>query len=262
MHTHRSAVRLLLSFSTTVVRPPPGGWRVFDHQHRRHLALGRLALPSRFSGEGAVELGACVAILDVFLSPSALTSPSARLAGAPRVDACAVDGRQSLTHGFSQACRRCAGPPRTLPAACRIFMASRAFPHLSRVTARARPLLFPLASPPRFDACPASPLLWARPSSFRPAPRVQVMPMMTSGILMISHGTAARVLVLLTAPPLTTRTPTSTATRHRPSPPPALAANQVGGPAAGPKSLLHRSRLLRVSLSRIKNAEAKSIGRS
>ena len=70
--------RLLLSFSTTVVRPPPGGWRVFDHQHHPHLALGRLALPSRFSGEGAVELGACVAILDVLPSPSALTSPSAR----------------------------------------------------------------------------------------------------------------------------------------------------------------------------------------
>ena len=100
--------------------------RVFDHQHRRHLALGRLALPSRFSGEGAVDLGACVAILDVLPSPSALTSPSARLAGAPRVDARAVDGRQSLTHGFSQACRRCAGPPRTLPAACTILMASRA----------------------------------------------------------------------------------------------------------------------------------------
>ena len=78
------AHRLLLSFSTTVVRPPPGGWRVFDHQHRGHLALGRLALPSRFSGEGAVELGACVAILDVLPSPSALTSPSARLAGPPR----------------------------------------------------------------------------------------------------------------------------------------------------------------------------------
>ena len=59
----RGALNLILH--GTVVRPPPGGWRVFDHQHRRHLALGRLALPSRFSGEGAVDLGACVAILDV-----------------------------------------------------------------------------------------------------------------------------------------------------------------------------------------------------